>query len=172
MEVRCRVRDRSRDFFRETENAGDAIRNPVRFPRVAKRRRVAIGGCRRRAVCAPATVRSRGRRREFGANLTFASMGVAKTCGDGGTGGGREGTGRQSTGLDFVTGSLRGLLSPAGELYGPSSRRRARSRSPRGRVGATADDKTKHSDRFAHLSSHCCLGTCHVAVMCVASTSR
>lgn len=138
----------------------------------AKRRRVAIGGCRRRAVCAPATVRSRGRRREFGANLTFASMGVAKTCGDGGTGGGREGTGRQSTGLDFVTGSLRGLLSPAGELYGPSSRRRARSRSPRGRVGATADDKTKQSDRFAHLSSHCCLGTCHVAVMCVASTSR
>ena len=125
-----------------------------------------------RAVCAPATVRSRGRRREFGANLTFASMGVAKTCGDGGTGGGREGTGRQSTGLDFVTGSLRGLLSPAGELYGPSSRRRARSRSPRGRVGATADDKTKQSDRFAHLSSHCCLGTCHVAVMCVASTSR
>ena len=92
MGVRCRVRDRSRDFFRETENAGDAIRNPVRFPRVAKRRRVAIGGCRRRAVRAPATVRSRGRRREFGANLTFASMGVAKTCGDGGTGGGREGT--------------------------------------------------------------------------------
>lgn len=70
----------------------------------AKRRRVAIGGCRRRAVCAPATVRSRERRREFGANLTLASMGVAKTCGDGGTGGGREGTGRQSTGLDFVTG--------------------------------------------------------------------
>lgn len=104
MGVRCRVRDRSRDFFRETENAGDAIRNPVRFPRVAKRRRVAIGGCRRRAVCAPATVRSRERRREFGAILTFASMGVAKTCGDGGTGGGREGTGRQSTGLDFVTG--------------------------------------------------------------------
>ena len=105
MEVRCRVRDRSRDFFRETENAGDAIRNPVRFPRVAKRRRVAIGGCRRRAVRAPATVRSRERRREFGAILTFASMGVAKTCGGGGTGGGREGTGRQSTGLDFVTGS-------------------------------------------------------------------